>query len=480
MGRVETLEVLNACVNQLDLRIPQSEAFLNSVESAIQYLQEHYYQELSHSRVGSLPVTVHSIGHTHIDVAWKWTLSQTRQKAVRSFLTVSRLMKQYPEYKFMSSQPQLYQYVKESAPKLYGEIKEMVKQGRWETEGAMWLEADCNLSSGESLIRQILYGKQFFRQEFGTEENEILWLPDVFGYSVALPQILKKSGIRYFMTTKLGWNENNQIPHDTMMWQGLDGSEILTYFITTTNYQSYPELNYKKTFNTTYNGLQNAKQIMGTWQRFQDQSLSRDVLTCYGYGDGGGGPTAQMLEENRRLEQGICGCPVTKQTFTRDFFHILEHNLTGKKIPRWCGELYLEFHRGTYTSMARNKKNNRECEFLNGDAEFFSVLAGYDGGTLSYPKKQLEEVWKLLMLNQFHDILPGSSIKEVYQDSDLQYARIRQIDHTIIREAQKNIVKQHGYQPATGIESNCKLAVFNTVGFERTGLVKVNEQVSIP
>ncbi|MBA4688765.1 MAG: alpha-mannosidase [Candidatus Galacturonibacter soehngenii] len=466
---IKTIETLNACVNLLDLRVNHSEAFFDSVNKAIEYLKEHFYSEKpAHS-----DVVVHSVGHTHIDVAWKWQIKQTRQKVVRSFLTVLNLMEQYPEYKFMSSQPQLYQYVKEQAPKLYEQIKEKVKQGRWEAEGAMWLEADCNLASGEALIRQILHGKRFFKEEFGVENQEVLWLPDVFGYSVAMPQILKKSGIRYFMTTKIGWNEYNKIPNDTFFWQGLDGSEILTYFITTTGYDVYPELNQKPNFNTTYNGLQNANQIKGTWQRYQNKNLTQDLLTCFGHGDGGGGTTPEMLEENKRLEYGICDVPTTKQTFVKDFFHILEDNLKGKQVPKWNGELYLEFHRGTYTSMARNKKNNRMYEFMNADAEFYSMLALLYGTGYVYPTNELDKAWKLVLLNQFHDILPGSSMKEVYEDSDEDYAVVHEIDETIINKAKNNILQNH--KEAKACE---KLAVYNTLGFSRSGIVAVDKHLN--
>lgn len=466
---IKTIELLNSCINLLDLRAAESKGFKDSVIAADEFLESTLYKEKK-----STGITVHSIGHTHIDVAWKWPLRQTRQKAVRSFLTVTKLMERYPEYKFMSSQPQLYEYVKEGAPKLYNKIKALVKAGRWETEGAMWLEADCNLSSGESLIRHIIYGRKFFKDEFDTEDQEVLWLPDVFGYSVALPQIMKKSGIKYFMTTKIGWNEYNKMPNDTMLWQGLDGSEILTYFITTTNYDKYPELNPEPSFNTTYNGRQNVSQIKGTWQRYSNKELSADVLTCYGYGDGGGGPTSEMLEESRRMEYGICGCPNTKQTFVKDYFHILEDNLKDKKIPKWCGELYLEFHRGTYTSMARNKKNNRECEFLNADAEFFSVLAKSMSG-YEYPGKELERAWKLLLLNQFHDILPGSSIKDVYDDSDIQYREIRDIDSTVIGTAKQSILEAADDKTE---ESEEKLLVFNQLSFERTGIVELARSIN--
>lgn len=473
--REETLSLLNRTLNCLDLRIVPSEAFYESVAAATAFLEQGLYENADKRKS---PVTVHSVGHTHIDVAWKWPLRQTRQKTVRSFQTVLNLMKEYPEYRFMSSQPQLYQFIKEDAPWLYEQIKERVKEGRWEPEGAMWLEADCNITSGESLIRQILYGKQFFEQEFGIKEQEVLWLPDVFGYSVALPQILKKSGIRYFMTTKIAWNEYNQMPNDTMMWRGLDGSEVLTYFISTTNYNVYPELIRNAGFNTTYNGRQNVSQVKGTWQRFQNKELTKDVLTCYGYGDGGGGPTAEMLEESRRMEKGICGCPITRQTSVREFFHILEENIKesereGKKLPRWCGELYLEFHRGTYTSIAKNKKNNRKCEFLNADAEFLSVLADVlqkqQGKSFAYPKEALDEAWKLVLLNQFHDILPGSSIKDVYEDSDIQYARVYALDEEMIEKAENAIAEVMEEEE----NADFALAVYNSLSFERDGFVEL-------
>ena len=207
------------------------------------------------------------------------------------------------------------------------------------------VEADCNISSGESLIRQIFYGKKFFADEFGQGDNVVLWLPDVFGYSAALPQIMKKTGLKYFMTTKLGWNEKNKFPYDTMIWEGIDGSEILAYFITTRNYCTYPELTRQESINTTYNGMENASQIMGTWQRYQNKEISSRVLTCYGYGDGGGGSTRQMLEEGKRLAKGIPGVPKVRFSGVKEFFTDLEKELNGKKVPKWCGELYLEFHR---------------------------------------------------------------------------------------------------------------------------------------
>ncbi len=423
MLRGQYLEVLNQAVSILDLRNPHSACYDDSVAKCEAFLQEKIYNPktrvISKDPISS--VTVSSVGHTHIDVAWKWPLRQTSEKALRSFSTVLYEMEHYPEYKFMSSQPQLYQFVKDESPLIFERIRQRIAEGRWETEGAMFVEADCNLTSGESLIRQILYGERFFKEEFGKgADNEVLWLPDVFGYSAALPQILKKSGIKYFMTTKIGWNEYNQIPNDTFMWKGIDGTDVLTYFITTKDYVTNPETT-KSRFETTYNGRQNPSQIMGTWQRYQNKNINNNVLTCYGFGDGGGGATVEMLEMSRRMEAGLPGCPRTRQTHVKDFFHALENNLQGKKVPVWNGELYLEYHRGTYTSMARNKKYNRLMEITNEAVESLSTLALMSGGINTYPKSELRYLWQTTLLNQFHDILPGSSIEDVYEDSLHQY-----------------------------------------------------------
>ena len=263
--RIDMITLLESAINLLDLREDGSVSFYHSVEEAIAFLEKDLYgSEL----VGHENITELCVGHTHIDVAWLWSLRQTREKAIRSFSTVLALMKEYPEYIFMSSQPQLYQYVKQDQPELYEEIRSRVEQGRWEPEGSMWVEADCNLISGESMIRQILFGKRFFREEFGVE-NKILWLPDVFGYSAALPQIMDKSGIRYFMTTKISWNEYNKVPYDSFLWRGIDGTEILTHFITTQEFN-----NKEPRINTTYNGIIDSSNVLGAWDRYQQKNIN--------------------------------------------------------------------------------------------------------------------------------------------------------------------------------------------------------------
>ncbi len=455
-NRIDILNYLENAVNLIDLRIPFTKAFDQSVIEASSYLENEFYGKFC----GHENIIANSVGHTHIDVAWLWTLAQTREKTARSFSTVLNLMKQYPEYLFMSSQPQLYKYVKEDFPEIYEEIKKRVAEGRWEPEGAMWLEADCNISSGESLVRQLLFGLRFFKQEFGVE-SKILWLPDVFGYSAALPQILKKSGIDYFMTTKISWNEYNKIPADTFIWKGMDGTEILTHFITTT------DANQPNTISTTYNGDLVPKQVIGSWQRYQQKDINNEVLISFGFGDGGGGPTKEMLENARRMGKGIPGCPKVRLSRSLDYFKKLENKVKdNRKLPKWVGELYLEYHRGTYTSMARNKKFNRKSEYLYQDAELFNVLSTQAAGIGNYPAQEINEGWETILLNQFHDILPGSSIKEVYEDSKAQYIEIGKKGQKLLGAALDSIASRIGL-------SERSVVVFNQLGFERSDIAVV-------
>ena len=370
-GRTRSLlvEALNGAVNQLDLRTPHSKAFDESVATAQSYIDAHLYQ--NPELCGHDELIASCIGHTHIDVAWWWTVSQTREKTARSFSTVLKLMDEYPDYKFMSSQPQLYVFLKERYPEVYAKLKQRVKEGRWIPEGGMWLEADCNLTSGESLVRQFLYGKKFFKDEFGID-SKILWLPDVFGYSGALPQIMKECGIDYFMTTKLAWNQIDKFPHDTFMWKGIDGTGILTHLITTPSVGQ----DVKKTHFTTYNGMLDADAVIGAWDRYQNKDLNNEVLICYGFGDGGGGPTREMLESSSRLDKGIAGIPKVVQESPVAYFERLDERVSkNKRLPVWEGELYFEYHRGTLTSMGRNKKGNRMSELAMMDLELLSVLA---------------------------------------------------------------------------------------------------------
>lgn len=469
--RRKLLELLNQAGDLLDLRVKKSDKYRASLIAASEWLKENLYEkewELDGP-------TVYALGHTHIDVAWKWPLRQTREKAVRSFSTVLYLMKRYPKYRFFLSQPQLYEYVKEDAPEIFEQVKERVKEGRWEADGAMWLESDSNLTSGESLIRQILYGKKFFNEEFGIKEQEILWLPDAFGFLGALPQIMKRSGIRYFLTTKMGWNDADQQPDDTFLWEGIDGSRVTGLYITTKNYEAYPERFEKPVREVTYNGRQNASQTMGTWQNYRNKELNDAVLTVYGYGDGGGGPTEGMLEESKRLSYGIPGVPKVKLSGLKEYLQVLDKNLQNKKLNTWYGDLYLEYHRGTFSSIAENKKNNRICEYKNQQAEWLASLLWWmnkkneNANKNAYPKETLDKAWKLLLLNQFHDILPGSAIAEVYEQSDIDYAKIKAMDEEIISEVLESLSSNKS-------EQKNGICAWNPLGFAAEQVIELDKK----
>lgn len=448
-NRIDMITVLNDSINLIDLRRPKSKEYDESVKEANKFLNDKFYGELC----GHEDVIATCVGHTHIDVAWLWTVAQTREKVARSFSTVLKLMEEYPEYIFMSSQPQLYKMLKEDHPKIYEKVKKKIEEGVWEPEGSMWLEADCNVTSGESLVRQIMHGKRFFKEEFNVD-NKILWLPDVFGYSAALPQILKKSDIDYFMTTKIAWNQFNKIPNDTFMWRGIDGSEVLTHFITTTGPGQDRESHF-----TTYNGHIQPDAIMGSWRRYQNKNINNDVLVSFGWGDGGGGATIEMLENGRRLAKGIPGAPRVKMGTSLDYFKRLEEKVgENKKLPKWVGELYLEYHRGTYTSMARNKRDNRKCENLYTAAEKVNSLSMLLGE--KYPQENINNSWETILLNQFHDIIPGSSIKEVYDVTKIEYKELLNNVNTLIDDGINNVANNINLAKRSVI-------VTNTLGFDR-------------
>ena len=458
---ITIMRYLDNTLRRVNFLVPGSDEFYKSVDDALAYIKGEFYGKVC----GKSETSVNCIGHTHIDVAWMWTVAQTREKAQRSFSTVLSLMEQYPEYKFMSSQPQLYEFVKRDAPELFERIKEAVKDKKWEPEGSMWLEADCNITSGESLIRQILFGKRFFKNEFGTDNN-ILWLPDVFGYSAAMPQIMKKSGIEYFVTSKISWNESNTMPYDTFYWQGIDGSEIFTYFITA---QDLPENGEKVNF-TTYVGYIRPKQVIGTWERYNQKEYNNETLITFGFGDGGGGPTADMLEQQRRLSYGIPGIPKTHIGFTHDFLNRVKDRFDKNAdeigfVPRWVGELYLELHRGTYTSIAKNKRNNRKSEFLYQKLETLCVMDKLIFGE-EYPQETINAAWQNILLNQFHDIIPGSSIYEVYEVTDKEYKKLLTDGAEM---AEDRLARM-----ASGVKTDGGLFVYNPNSFSCDNVIDVD------
>lgn len=433
----------------VDFTNKKSEAYYKSLQIALDYLRDRFKGQ------GKPGVNVTMLGHTHIDVAWLWRLRHTREKTARSFSTVNRLMEKYPEYIFIQTQPQLYDYLKEDYPDIYAHIKRRVAEGRWEPSGAMWVECDCNLASGESIIRQILVGKNFFKKEFDYE-SEFLWLPDVFGYSWALPQILKKSGVNTFMTTKISWNDTNRLPYDTFIWRGMDGSEVTTHFVTTT------ELN---DVTYTYNGESRPYAIKGVWDNYRNKDLNRDLLISYGFGDGGGGPTREMIKyiEAAKLMPGIPNVETGRATeYFRKLNETIKENPYNGYLPIWDGELYLEFHRGTYTSQGYNKKMNRFMEYKLREEEMLSVFAEKLFNK-PYNREEFLKAWKIVLCEQFHDILPGSSIHEVYEDSHEEYERALKYIENATKAAKASFVT----------EKENAFTLFNQANWERDSIVKI-------
>ena len=457
----QILTALEQAVNLVDTRAPHSEALHESIARAREFLATEFYETLCTPE--GKPV-VHCIGHTHIDVEWLWTRHQTREKIQRSFATANALMERYPEYPFTLSQPELYRYLKEEAPEKYEALKKWVEAGRWEPEGSMWVECDCNLVSGESFVRQLIMGKQFFRDEFG-RENQVLFLPDVFGYSAALPQILRKSGTNYFVTSKISWNEQNTMPVDAFLWEGIDGSQVFTAFITANI--ALPDHAFDR--KTTYHSTLDAGYVLGSWNRFQQKEYANRTMTTFGYGDGGGGPTRTDLEKQRRLARGIPGLPVTKMDHLLPYLQTLEAEFRDScrklgRTPKWVGELYLEFHRGTYTSVAKNKRNNRKAEFALQKCEVLSAADLHLGG--SYDSTGLNSAWRKVLHDQFHDILPGSSLAEVYDLTDRDYAQVQAFCADLVQQKLRRI--------AAGLRTQGGILVCNPLGFARSGAISVN------
>lgn len=413
--RAHLFNALDEAFKQLDTLEPLGEGFYASVPVALAALREGI------GRAGApLDADVTAVGHAHIDVAWLWTLDQTRHKAGRTFYNAIRLMEQFPDFYFTQSQPQLYDYVRQGYPALFEAIRQRVADGRWEALGGMWVEADCNLSGPESLARQLLLGQTSFREQFGPgAASPVLWLPDVFGYAWSLPQLIREAGLEYFFTIKIGWSQYNRLPYDSFWWQGLDGTRVLTHFS--------PTREGGDSFASTYNAMVTPAGVRNTWTNFQQKDwgtpgVTPPLLMAYGFGDGGGGPTHEMLE-NLEAMDGMPGLPRVRPGRALDFFRSLEATV-GDRLPTWNGELYLEYHRGTYTTQARNKRANRKSEFLLHDAEFLAAMAATLVPGYAYPHQELRQAWETVCLNQFHDIIPGSSITAVYAESQAQYAEV--------------------------------------------------------
>jgi len=440
--RAKIIYLLNKSVDAFDYQNTDDASLRASAIRAQKILQPLLECPASAS---ATTVAVH--GHSHIDVAWLWPYRETKRKCARTFSTVMRLMEQYPEYIFSQSQAQLYKFTKEQYPALYEEIRKRVREGRWDVTGSMWVEADCNLSSGESLIRQVLFGKNFYLDEFGIE-TDVLWLPDVFGYSAALPQILRKARVPYFSTIKINWSQFNTFPYNTFRWKGIDGSSVLAHFPPTTDYNAYPE----------------PGKLLQQVREFKEKDRCDESLLSYGWGDGGGGPDRRHLEFLQRSKD-LEGLPRCVQKKVTDFFHSIDD--PGIDYPEWVGELYLELHRGTYTTQARNKRYNRKAEFLYRDAELLSCLAMPFG--LEYPAAELREKWEDILCNQFHDVIPGSSIRLVYEDTDRMYPEIFRVGEEAAGRALERIARNVDTRG-----EGRPVLVFNTLPWDRSAVVSVD------
>jgi alpha-mannosidase len=393
---------------------------------------------------------VSAVGHAHIDSAWLWPTRETKRKCARTFSNALRLMEDYPEYHFSASQAQQYAWMKAHYPPLYARMCEQVKAGRFEPIGSMWVEADCNIPSGESLVRQIVHGKRFFLEEFGRETTD-LWLPDVFGYAAALPQILKEAGITSFLTQKMSWSETNRFPHSTFWWEGIDGTRVLTHF---------PPAD-------TYNGDMSVGELAKGERQFAQKAESKHSLYPYGYGDGGGGPTRAMLESARRVAD-LEGAPRVDIGTVASFWENVRAE--SPELPVWVGELYLEYHRGTYTTNGPIKRGNRRNEQALRAAELWSVAAAATAGCdwSRYPAAALDDAWKVLLLNQFHDIIPGSSIHWANDDCLRDHERVAATTGELIATAQRAIVDSIDTHGMTR-----PIVVFNAASRERSELVPV-------
>lgn len=394
---------------------------------------------------GSTAPEFYCVGHSHLDVAWLWPLDETRRKIDRTWSTQLALMAQYPEFRFLQSQPHLYWMCKNHYPELYKKVKQFVKRGQFIPEGGMWVEADTNISGGEALIRQFLYGKQFFQDEFGVD-NHMLWLPDVFGYSGALPQIMKGCGIDYFATSKIFWNYNGgePFPYNSFFWEGIDGTRILAHLYNDYNSWTDPGI-FVKRWNT----------------RVQKDGI-RERLIPFGHGDGGGGPQRDHLEYLRR-QHDLEGAPRCRIAHPVDFFKQLEKS--AGRLPVYVGELYFQCHRGTYTSQAKTKLGNRRCEYALREAEMWNAAAAWLKGH-RVPKAVFEDAWREVLLNQFHDIIPGSSIGKVYEEAEAGYAKVLDAAGKAAVAAAGKLVKR----------DRKAVTVFNSLSNARSALVQLPKE----
>lgn len=346
---------------------------------------------------------ISAVGHAHIDSAWLWPVRETVRKVARTVANVTHLLDEHPELSYAMSSAQQYEWLEEHRPEVFERLKQHVATGRFVPTGGMWVESDTNMVGGEAMVRQFLLGQRYFREKFGITCREV-WLPDSFGYSAALPQIVRQAGCTHFLTQKISWNQQNVFPHHSFRWEGIDGTRIFTHF---------PPVD-------TYTAELTGRELAHAASNFRDKGATNRSLVPFGYGDGGGGPTREMLQRAKRTAD-LAGSPRVTIETPSEFFAAAEADYPD--APVWVGELYLEMHRGTYTSQASTKEGNRRCEHLLREAELWATTAAVRG-LADYPAEQLTRLWKVVLLQQFHDILPGSSIAWVHREAAENYAAV--------------------------------------------------------
>ncbi|WP_432158735.1 MULTISPECIES: alpha-mannosidase [unclassified Streptomyces] len=383
---------------------------------------------------------ISGVGHAHIDSAWLWPIRETKRKTSRTFSNVTALAEEYEEFVFACSQAQQYEWVRDHYPRVWARIRESVEKGQWAPVGGMWVEADGNLPGGEALARQLVHGKRFFLEHFGIETKGV-WLPDSFGYSAAYPQLARLAGNEWFLTQKISWNQTNRFPHHTFWWEGIDGTRIFTHF---------PPID---TYNARFSGAEMSRAV----RNYAEKGGATRSLAPFGWGDGGGGPTREIMERARRL-RNLEGSPRVEIEHPDAFFAKAREEYPD--APVWVGELYLELHRATYTSQARTKQGNRRSEHLLREAELWATTAALHVPGYGYPYEKLDRLWKTVLLHQFHDILPGSSIAWVHREAEAEYARVAAELAALTAEA----------IAALGTGSGPR--VFNTSPFDRAEVVR--------
>lgn len=451
---LETLFHLRESLDEDSLRVSEIDAGLREMTTIVdvELPRERMLETVRRARErlrpllectnGSTSPVMYAYGHGHLDVAWLWPLQETDRKAARTLGRQLELAAEYPEHKFLHSQAELFRRVRAHYPELYKRVKDGIGDGSIVAEGSTWVEMDTNISGGESLVRQFLYGKRFYREELGVE-TELLWLPDAFGYSGALPQVMRGCGVKYFSTAKIFWNYNGgqPFPHNTFTWEGIDGSKVLVHLC------------------NNYNSEMRPSDVVQRWcERRQKDGISTRLMP-FGWGDGGGGPERNHLEFARR-ESDLEGCPRVRISSPIDYFKDLEER--GIPDVNYVGELYFQAHRGTYTSQARTKRGNRKAELALREAEMWGTAAAALNG-LPLPDERLDEAWKRLLTNQFHDILPGTSIARVYEEAEAAYEESIRAADEVTDEARGVLTEPE----------DAAITVFNSLSWERTCFVQL-------